>query len=309
MERNNPPPKEPVNIILNGGGLGDHIAALPVIKFAAKTADLTVYVPDYLVEFSRKVLKGIRIHSFKEYAKRNKSYHTVETLWKEHTSLRTHLTDYAATMILDKQLDPEEKNYLEFPVDDINLKKFKLPKDYVVLTPGFTSSTRELLPKIVNEISDHIISKNLAVVFLGSEQALDEKEQKYRGNFNNQVDYSKGVNLINKTSINEACAIMGKAKIVVGLDNGLLHLAACTDVPIVGGFTTVEPKYRLPYRLNGLGWNYYVVIPPESLDCRFCQSKWTFVFEHNFTNCYYEDLKCVKQATSKDYIDQLEKIL
>src|SRR5207245_757155 len=114
---------------------------------------------------------------------------------------------------------------------------------------------------------------------------------------------------INKTNLLESREIINKAKTIVGLDNGLLHIAGTTNIPIIGGFTTVEPKYRMPYRNNVLGYNYYPVVPPESLVCRFCQSNWTFTYEQDFKVCYYKDYLCIKQLSADLYIKELEKIL
>lgn len=57
----------------------------------------------------------------------------------------------------------------------------------------------------------------------------------------------------------------------VGSDSGLLHVAGATDTPIVGVFTSVHPRYRLPYR-PGLGDSCTAVMPVE-LDCLGCHGR------------------------------------
>jgi len=311
------PPTEELNIFLNNGGLGDLVASLPAVLHAAtQNTDVIVWAPSYAVEFTRTILpSNIKVMDFRDVEQRNKYSSAVQTLSATHSPMRMHLTDFASTMIVDKILDPHEKNYLKFPVNTVDLSKYELPEKFVVLTPGYTAPVREWLPNIVNDIAKFIISKEYSVVFLGTDKTLtvakfdNGKSVEYKGHFDKGVDYTLGLNLVNKTSLNEACAIMSRAKVVVGLDNGLLHLAGCTDVPIIGGFTNVEPKHRMPYRNDVLGHNYSPIVPPASLECRFCQSNMSFVYEFDFKNCYYKDYKCTKLVDAQKYIAELDKLL
>lgn len=315
------PPVEPVNIFLNGGGVGDHIAAFPAVRAALKqNIDPTLWVPNFFHEFAVRMFTGLKVMAFRDIELRDKMAAAVQTISSTHSPMRMHLVDYAASMIVDKQLDPEEKNYLKYPVGSLDTSKYNLPERFVVLTPGHTAPVREWSPEIVNSVAAYLIDKDITPVFLGSDQTLSvvscgSQSVTYKGNFNKKIDYSVGINLINKTSLSEAAEIMAKSLAVVGLDNGLLHLAGCTDAPIVGGFTTVDPKYRMPYRNDILGWNFYPVVPPESLGCRFCQSNWSFVYEHDFKLCYYKErgrdteIQCTKQVSADKYIDELRKLL
>jgi heptosyltransferase-1 len=42
-------------------------------------------------------------------------------------------------------------------------------------------------------------------------------------------------------SLNEAAALLGSARAVVGVDTGLSHLAAALDVPTIGIYTATDP--------------------------------------------------------------------
>lgn len=44
-----------------------------------------------------------------------------------------------------------------------------------------------------------------------------------------------------RLNLNEAAALLGKARAAVGVDTGLSHLAAALDVPIVGIYTATDP--------------------------------------------------------------------
>jgi ADP-heptose:LPS heptosyltransferase len=125
---------------------------------------------------------------------------------------------------------------------------------------------------------------NLDVVLLGASQIDHSSEFQVKGEFNESIRSELTEDLRDKTTLTEAMEILSQARAVVGVDNGLLHLASCSDVPVIWGFTSVDPKHRIPVRNNVAGYNAYTVVPSAGLNCRFCQSKYYYV-EHNFKNC------------------------
>lgn len=229
--------------------------------------------------------------------------------------MKTHLVDNAFHILADKAVDIEHKNYLQLNLDKIDISHFTLPEKYIIITTGHTVKVREMTPAATNGVIDYVIKKGYTPVFLGSKVAtVGVAGKQIDGNFNNSINYHLGLDLIDKTSLLEAGKIIAGSKAVVGLDNGLQHLAGMTQVPIVAAYTTVEAKYRLPYRNNTLGWNCYPIEPPESLACRGCQSRWD-VYEIDFRHCHYVTMKldnkiqCVDSIKAENYIEQLEKIL
>lgn len=302
-----------INIVNDNGGLGDAIARLPAIKYINdKHPHITpiFWVHDYLEEFIKHVFQGSRVivKPFKDikdilpYKARCFSIH-------KYSNLGSHLTDHAFHVIVNKDVDLIDKNYLKPNFDSINIDEFNLPTNYVVMSTGFTAPVREFLPNYINLVNEYILEKGYNLVFLGQKVTKTGVTHDIKGKFNEEIDYDLGINLIDRTDLLQASKIIQNATAIVGLDNGLLHLAGCTDTAIVGGFTSVEPKYRMPYRHNVLGWNYYPVVPKESLTCRFCQSNMTFTYDNDFKLCYYKDYECVKQLDANAYIKELEKIL
>jgi ADP-heptose:LPS heptosyltransferase len=69
-----------------------------------------------------------------------------------------------------------------------------------------------------------------------------------------------------RTSLLHTAQIIAGCACFAGSDSALLHVAAATPTPIVGVFTSVRPKYRLPYGTQSIG------ISPE-LDCLYCQER------------------------------------
>lgn len=315
-----PKTKEHINFLFNSGGMGDHICNMPAIWYAYTQYPHIVphlWVPDFFLDLAKNLLPGVIIKPFSRQKEYNDKMPGKQIYSQQHTSMSTHLVDTAFHMLLDKSVDIEHKNYRLLNLDKISIKKFTLPEKYVVVTTGFTAEVREMLPNVVNSVSAYIKEKGYTPVFLGSHVAKvgTTMVNDIKGTFKADVNYNAGIDLIDKTTLLEAGKIISGAKCIVGLDSGLLHLAGCTDTPIVASFTSVKPEHRLPYRKNQLGWNCYPIEPPATLACRGCQSNWEFIFTHDYRKCFYvenkldTEIQCVKSLTSDLYIEQLEKIL
>lgn len=308
-------PKQKVQFTFNAGGIGDYIAAMTAIKYVRdnfKFVDIHLFCPDFFVELAQNLVPKITVVP---YSKLNEYWDEncpAKQIKNEHTSLATHLVDHAFHVLVNKEVKAEHKNYCRLDTKNVNLSKFNLPERYVVVTTGFTATVREMVPETVNGIVDWLLSKNITPVFLGNKQApVGVRNEKLIGNFKDTINFSKGINLIDQTSLVEAGAVIAGAQAIVGLDNGLLHLAGTTSVPIIFGTTTVEAYHRLPYRDNVLGKDCYVVEPTKSLKCRFCQTNWNFNYAEkiDFKLCFYKDYKCTKELTADKYIKFLELIL
>lgn len=224
------------------------------------------------------------------------------------SNLSCHLVEHGFYTMAHTSVEDVHKNYIE--LEPIDISKYNLPEKFVVVTTGFTSETRQWKKDSINETVDYIIKKGYTPVFIGKSNTPTGTDHVITGNFD--ADYTKGINLINQTSLFEAHAIMDKSSAVIGIDNGLLHLAAMSkNTKIVFGFTSVEPRHRLPYRDGILGKDCYVV-KPKDLKCFGCQSNMNFAdTTHDFKYCFYgpDDYSCVKMMTSDLFIEQLEKIL
>jgi len=307
------PKQEYLNCIYDDGGLGDHIARMSAIKYIrdhCPHVTLHLYVPDFFKDIAKNLVQGVCIRSFSEREKYNTNFPCVKTQCSQHDTMATHLVDHAFHVLVNREVEIEHKNYCKLNLKRIKINKYNLPEKYVVMTTGFTAEVRQFYPEYINKICKFIKESGYEVVFLGSDNVkIGGMADNVKGNFAEEIDFSIGYNLINKTSLLEAGKIIANSKCIVGLDNGLLHLAGCTEVPIIYGFTTVEPEHRLPYRHDQKGWNCYIVLPDNDLTCKYCQSRWCLVYDHNFTKCFYTDNKCIGQLRPEKWIEQLKKVL
>lgn len=315
-------PKEDLNIVFNAGGLGDALCRMVAVKFLRDTQPhlrLHVYVPDYFLDVAKNLVPDIEIRSFTNIKERsdlvNPKFAGRNTDESAHTLMATHLVDQAFHILVDQQVDVKYKNYIPLNLNPISIKQFNLPENYVVITTGFTAEVREMKPQVVNELADYIISKGYKVVFLGQKNTTTGTKHIIKGKFSPEIDFTKGINLVDRTTLLEAGKILAGAKAVVGLDCGLIHLAGSSDTNIVAGFTTVIPEHRAIQRNNSKTYKFFPVVPPESLKCSGCQSRWAHVYNLDFRTCFYKnngydnEIQCVKLLTSDLYIKELEKVL
>lgn len=311
-----------VNFLTDSGGVGDLIATLPAWNYIYKyhpQVIMHVWVPDYSIDLVKRSLPvdkhRLIIKPFSENHKYNENFYARATGIGAHTNLATHPTRHAFNMYVNVEVPIEEMNYLSVNTEDVEINQFQLPEKYVVIATGFTSEVREFLPKYVNEVARYVVSRGYTPVFLGKKESFTGYKYTIKGTFKEEIDFSLGLNLVDKTTLVECQKIIANSKCIVGLDCGLIHLAATSEVPIIVSYTTVKPEHRLPYRHGELGWNCYAIQPPESLGCRGCQSNWSFGYETNFTKCHYVEKKidtkiqCIEQITSNMYIKELEKVL
>ena len=309
------PKTKTINVMLLDGGLGDHIASTTAVYYITQQYPWItpiIWAPDFIAEYMRNVLPGTEVYGLSEMRGRyDPTKPTKTTKWDGLTSsMKIHLVDYAFLKLCDELPSIEHKNYRRPDLSKIEVPE--LPKNFVVITTGYTAKVREWPAESVNGVVDYCVERGVTPVFLGQTQTSTGVKHVIKGNFEQEIAFDKGLNLIDKTSLLQAMAIMSKAKAVLGVDNGLLHAAGCTDVSIIGGFTTVTPEIRMPYRNSILGSNYYTVVPSMDLNCRFCQEKTNFLYGHDYRNCLYNDermVQCTKAMKAEQFIEYLKEIL
>lgn len=314
----NQEPKQDIVFLSDSAGIGDVIGTLPVFKWILDNhPHVTIHyvVPSFIKTVVRKSLPKcdrFNVYDFSETNKIKPNLPIKKFAGCIHTNLATHQTVQAYSILANTQpLDVNAYSYLSIDLRGVYINRFNLPEKYVVLTCGFTSDTREFKPETVNQVIDYVISRGYIPVFLGREVTAENNPlMNIKGQFKSTINYDKGINLINKTDLLETTKIIKESACIVGLDNGLLHLAGTTDVAIVGSFSSVNPIHRLPYRHGVMGWNYYpVTLSSSELKCIHCQSNMVFNPNQEFTQCRYNDYKCLDLLNSSKYIEQLEKIL
>lgn len=293
-----------INYVITKGGIGDYICSMSAILWVMRENPQVhgrLFVPEYFFDLAHNFVarepnfKNWWLKKTKEWSDdrdaKNPTYMPVD---QPITGMGMHLVDVA--FIYYTTLNPPPKGYGLYPV--FNSAPIITPapilpllgKSFAVMTPGATFENRAMLAKTFNGIKDYFISKNILPVFLGNELVGTRKV-----NFDEGYDYSGGLDLRGKTTLLEAAKIITKSRVVVGLDNGLLHLAATTETPIVFGYNIASPEHRKPRRLEGKIVDVFPDI--KKLSCTFCQSRMRMAFKHDFRQCMYGDNKCLEEIS------------
>lgn len=298
---------------MNSGGCGDRIAQMPAIIYALKNFDIAIslYCPKYFMPLADHFLRNfdnrVEVKDLAETA----GMKTAEVVFHSNTitTLRRHLVDYAFDIMNDNSTDVplEAKNYPRLRLDEIDTVKFNLPVDYVVLTPGYTALVRKLPAETWADIASYITFKGISVVWLGAKTGTIGGGLAPNSKFDIVTPETGDIDLRDATTLLEAGKIMSLSRAVVGIDNGLLHLAATSDVPIVAGYSSVAPHTRLPYRKGHLGWNCAVVEPTSA--CKYIQTRSHYNYSVDYRECVCGTNACVNTLTADKFIEPLERLL
>lgn len=304
--------KKTINCLVCDGGIGDLLGALMPINHLlnnSKWLNILIWVPDFLKDFTKHVLpEGAIVRNFTEAQKKYDNTKTgISTKWQGlHTPMRTHPVEYSYHVLCDIHPNMEQKSYLKIKPELIDLSKFNLPEKYVVMQGTFTEKVKTMPKETFNNLKQYIIDKGYSVVVVGKSLNIAGDET---GNVPSKIgdyDFSNTINLIDKCSILETAGILSKAKLMIGMDGGLMHITGFTDTPMVVGTTFVTPEHIGPIRDGVKNKGVYFVEPDESLACRGCQSRLSLYYNHDFRDCLYSDFKCLSYMTYDNFIKQIE---
>lgn len=301
-----------LNFAFNDGGMGDFVNYAAATLWIAKHCpwiEGRVYTPKYLTPLMQDIhadypqFKCLESETFNDSVTHmtslrgpGMSQNGVVVGQQLLTVMHAHPMDVGFAYYPGMATPPGE----ELPILDYESFKLK-PQvkehlgNYCVITTGSTTTSRRVEGRHLNPIIEYIHARGLTPVFIGKEDFVGTGNLDV--NFPTDIDYSKGIDLRNKTSVKAAACIMQHARFVLGLDNGLLHLAALMkDSKIIFGYNITSVEHRAPRRSHGRTIN--ISLTDEELKCSGCQSKWQLMFTHHFNKCYYGDTKCIDMLFS-----------
>lgn len=301
-------PTFPMNFTLADGGMGDYICWTAALLWCAERCPFVegrIFTPAFFIEFVRHAFKGYP--TWKVFlAERIAEHYEDNSLIlgpgiNGHQQLLnavgTHLLDlgFAYFANMSPPPGPEHYHYPEFNFPATAIPRTLTPGHYVCFTPGGTTATRRVPGEAWNPIIEDVLARGLQPVFLGKRNMTKE----HVAIFPEGTHYEKGTDLRDQTTTLEAAAIMQHAACTLGLDNGLLHLAACVPSNIIFGYNIAAPSQRRPVRrLPGLILD--VALTSEELACNFCQTRMKQQNLINFRNCFYGDTRCLTLLFADD---------
>lgn len=314
-----PPFSDKICYYLNCGAVGDLMAAAAIINYAIniyhnpRNSDYRVACyPEFKDLFSfvptDKLITLDESHALDRSFAFRRSINQVSTAPYEKnvarlTTFKLHNIHHSSVSLIGSVINMEDAPYV--PLELVEVSQFGIDFDKAVIL-SVTSRDRQRSWKSAEilKTSEAIRDMGLIPVYIGKTIKNDS--------FDDVVDTTSafeypgfGINLINKTNLRELYSIMYKSRAVMGIDSGPMHIAMATNAPVICGFTSVRPDFRIPYR------KYGVTIPiiADEIGCRFCQSDWNLLF-HNFTKCprQLENPECVDMMTADKFIAALKEV-
>ena len=294
---------------LNSAAVGDLVAAAPSIKYAidhfhAKSdyrvavysdfKDIYHFVPDEkIINFDDPYPK--------DFAVRYLNAPGASGNVCKMTPSRMKLTHYGSINLLARVLNDDQLQYIPFKSVDVSRFGVDFTKSVIIITT-YRDKQRTILPAEITKIAEYIAFKGLTPVYVGRTGKISIwKNSPAISDF----EYPGfGIDLRDQTSLVELSSIMAQSKAIIGMDSGPIHIAFTTSTPVICGFTTINPKYRIPYR----GVARSIAVTPGIL-CNFCESDWSLNF-WNFSKCPrgLDLAECVTKMTSDKFVDALESI-
>lgn len=294
---------------LNGAAVGDLVAAAPVVKFMIdyyhQNADYRVA----LIEDFREIFWFVPDDKIIPVAEKYDPSFAVRKLNMDGgggnvarlTPSRLKLTHYACIGLTSRILPDSVLKYVPLPEVDVSKFNVDFSKAAIFITT-YRDITRAWKGSEIIKVAKYVEEQGLTPVFIGKTGKFSIWKTLAVSDFE---DPGFGVDLRNQTTLSELATIMGKSKVVFGMDSGPLHLAFTTNVPVVAGFTNVEPTLRIPARDSGALTS---VVVPKSI-CRFCQSNMNLDF-WNFTKCPRGQQlpECTQQMTGEEFIEAFKRL-
>lgn len=102
------------------------------------------------------------------------------------------------------------------------------------------------------------------------------------------------VSLVDELSLEQACAVISLAKLHIGIDSGLLHIAAAVGTPGVGIFGMTSPQTRFSQ-------NYIRSFVVSRVECQGCYHRLPRV--DWITGCP-NDIKCMKEISPEEVLQR-----
>ena len=222
--------------------------------------------------------------------------------------LRIHLSQYAGLQFSKKIYDISECSYLTYPINKQRneeiLDKFKIDfSKCVLINLTYRGATRIIPEETLIAFCNYIKEKGFYPLFVGKTETPDYvNDAPYK---NTKFDTSIGLDLRDKTTLEEMIYVIHNSHSIIGVDNGLIHLASMTNTPIIASYTSCSPETRCPVRFGKLGGGIEII--EADAECRYCSDKW-LIDGHDFNNCYYATNACCNSLNLEKFVKAFNKL-
>jgi heptosyltransferase-2 len=210
-----------------------------------------------------KNLRSLRIRwalGKKVYTYQKQNWKRWLLIWTKINLMKEHICDRYQKAVLPLGVKPDGKglDYFIKSTDEINLKQYfphTHQTNFAAFVIGASTFTKKLPHHKLVELSQKI---QLPIILVGG------KEDKQEGEKLAQTNPSKIINTCGKFNISQSASILKQAKLTIGHDTGLTHIAAAFSGKVYIIFGSTHPSGYTPYCQN------YEVLENQELSCRPC---------------------------------------
>jgi ADP-heptose:LPS heptosyltransferase len=176
-----------------------------------------------------------------------------------------------------------------------NKSDLNLPGKFVIISPG-TSKRRHTKTWQKEKFAQLMIllkeKYGLSAVLVGGMDNIEYNSEIIR--ILEKKDREKNSDLLNltgKVGLASLCSVIKGASLFVGIDSGVMHMASCLDILVLGLFGPTDPFYVGPQNKKS------IVVREESMECVPCYLK----------SCKHRD--CMKKLGVSKVFEACEQLL
>ena len=250
--------------------LGDTICVTPLVKKISQTYNKKLSV----ISHHSEIFKNL------PYVDKNFQYDSelFETIKNDYDVYSTFDVSYKNNGVCNKHnvmdirqlhainlgfMLTKDELSLDYVADEVNLPQ--LPEKYVLIHPVQNWESRTWSVKNWQILTQLLNEKGIYVVSIGKDSSELGGSNVDKPVFNFPIKL--GLNLMNKTSLDETWHLINNCSCFVTMDSGLLHLAGTTDCEIIQLGSSINPEFRSPYRHGSQEYKYHYVRGGCGLHC------------------------------------------
>jgi len=257
-----------VAICIDTPALGDTLAAIPTLRKLSKAYESQLIVfssKPFLFENHPLVSKALKLDDPLRDDPSLKVYRTFMPIVGKAYDLRGEQVEFRSSNMDIRQFHAVSLGFSltqdEMEIDLYIERERDLGiKDYVIIHPTHTWPTRTWDQAKWQALVDRLNAEGIPVVAVGRDShevgtfSVDKPVM--------SLDIKLGVNLLNDPTNDPAelrWMMNHRARAIVTMDSGLLHIAGTTDVNIIQLGSSIDPKLRAPYRKGSQDYKYKYV--------------------------------------------------
>jgi len=261
----------------SAAAMGDLICSTPTIKKLAEIYQSTITVISnhpYVFKDSPYVEESLNFNDYTEEQLSekydlHKSFFLLGKQDSQGIEFKHAMCDIRQFHAKDLgfMLTPSELTCDYFSQDESCLSGINLPEKYVVIHPAQSWDSRTWSKSNWQTLCDSLYEAGIPVISIGKNAR--EESQYYSNNEKPvfQLNIKNGIDLTNKTTLDQSWNIINKAQCVITMDSGVLHLAGTTDTYIIQLGSSIKPEYRAPWRKSSQSYKYSYIVGGCQLHC------------------------------------------